>query len=305
MEVCSYTMECEQFTFDFIPKDKDKLYTLHDDHGLYSFFSIPKSDKYYMQISYPKEAYQADMYAIKKSNALRFILMSFTLLIIAIFFTFYSLRPIRHALKLNDEFIKDILHDFNTPITSMVINIQMFKKEHGENPFIKRVSLSIDTILHLQNNLKSFLHNLPSQNTEVNIVALAKERLQFIQNIYPKLQFNVQISNTLSRLTNKELLTRILDNIFSNAAQYNKSNGEIKLVITGTKLSIEDTGKGIKNIQKAMQRYHKEQARGLGLGLHIVQKLADELDIVIQIQSEEHVGTSVILDFKHLSESYT
>ena len=305
MEICSYTMECEQFTFDFIPKDKDKLHTLHDDHGLYSFFSIPKSDKYYIQISYPKEAYQADIYAIEKSHALRFILISIILLIIAIFFTFYSLRPIRHALKLNDEFIKDILHDFNTPITSMVINIQMFKKEHGENPFIKRVSLSIDTILHLQNNLKSFLHNLPSQNTEVNIVALAKERLQFIQNIYPKLQFNVQVSNALSRLTNEELLTRILDNILSNAAKYNKSNGEIKLVITGTKLGIEDTGKGIKNIQKVMQRYHKEQTRGLGLGLHIVQKLADELDIVMQIKSEEHVGTSVILDFKHLNESYT
>jgi signal transduction histidine kinase len=304
MQVCSYTLECKQFNFDFSPKDKVKRHTLYDDKGLYSYFSIPKSEKFYIQITYPHDAYTQDIYKIQQHNLWQFILLTFVLFMLSLFFTFYSLRPIRNALRLNDEFIKDILHDFNTPITSMVLNMRMYNKEHGENPFIKRISVSIDTIVHLQNNLKSFLHNSPSQNTEVHVNNLAKERLHFIKNIYPKLNFSYEESNTIVRITNEELLTRILDNILSNAAKYNKTNGNVKIVINGTKLGVEDTGKGIKNIKKSLQRYHKEQDRGLGLGLHIVQKLTQELNIEMEIKTQEHIGTTFLLDFKHLSKSY-
>ena len=31
---------------------------------------------------------------------------------------------------------KIYLHDFNTPITSMILNIKMFKDEKGEDPYI-------------------------------------------------------------------------------------------------------------------------------------------------------------------------
>ena len=304
MQVCSYTLECKQFNFDFAPKDKVKRHILYDDKGLYSYFSIPKSEKFYIQITYPHKAYIRDIQHIQQSNLWQFILLTFVLFMLSLFFTFYSLRPIRNALKLNDEFIKDILHDFNTPITSMLLNMRMHNKEYGENPFLKRISVSIDTIVHLQNNLKSFLHNSPSQNTEVNINDLAKKRLQFMKNIYPRLTFSYEESNTILRITNEELLTRILDNILSNAAKYNKTNGHVKIVIKGTKLGVEDTGKGIKNIKKSFQRYHKEQARGLGLGLHIVQKLTQELNIEMEIKTQEHVGTTFLLDFKDLAKSY-
>jgi signal transduction histidine kinase len=305
MQVCSYTLKCTQFKFDFAPKDKVEKNILYKDKGLYSYFDIPKSEKYYIKISYPPSSYFKNIKEIQYNTLLQFILMSFILFILALFFTFYSLRPIRDALKLNDEFIKDILHDFNTPITSMILNIRMHKKEYEETPFIKRISLSINTILHLQNNLKSFLHNSPSQNTEVNINLLAKERLEFIENTYPRITFTYETSDSIIRVTNKELLTRILDNILSNAAKYNKTNGTVKVIIKGTKLHIEDTGKGIKDIKKSLQRYHTEQTRGLGIGLHIVQKLTQELNIDMQIESKENIGTSFILDFKHLTKSYT
>jgi signal transduction histidine kinase len=302
MLLCSYTLKCNQFTFNFVPKLNTKHDILHEDNGLYSAFPIPKSEKYNIQINYSKDAYRNDIYHIQKHHLLYFSLMSLILCFIALFFTFYSLSPIRQALKLNDEFIKDILHDFNTPITSMVLNIQMHNKAYPINPFIKRISVSIDTIVHLQNNLKSFLHHSPTQNSEININKIAKERLYFIQNIYPNLQFNYEEHTMMKYITNKELLTRILDNILNNAAKYNKPNGKVTMRIKGTQIIIEDTGKGIKNIHKVMERYHKEQSRGLGLGLHIVKKLTTELNIKIDIESKENIGTTVILDLKHLPE---
>lgn len=301
MQVCSYTMKCDQYQFDFAKKDQSKLNELYENDALYAFFTIPKSEKYNIKISYPLALYHNDLASIQKTLWIKFILALLVLSALALFFTFYSLKPIRKALQINTEFIKDILHDFNTPITAMVLNLKMFQDEHEKkDPFIDRVSHSVDTILLLQNNLKSFLHHSPTQRYEVDIAALAKKRMHMIQNIYPKLTYTFKADNVLKKVTNAELLTRILDNLLSNAAKYNRVNGEVSLSITGETLTIKDTGKGIKNVERSLQRYYKEQDRGIGLGLHIVQKLTDELKIKINIASKIDVGTEFILDFSAL-----
>ena len=302
MQLCSYSLKCTQFSFDFAPQNKNILNKLYDYNGTYAYFTIPKSKKYYMKISYAENKLHADMKEITQILWIKFILASLLLLGVALFFTFYSLSPIRKALKLNDEFIKDILHDFNTPITSMILNIKMLKDEKGEDPYITRLSKSIDNILLLQNNLKSFLHDSPSQNDKLDIAELAQNRLKFIQNMYPKITFTFDKQNDLIKITNKELLTRILDNLLSNAVKYNKPNGEVILTVSHNTISIKDTGKGIKDVHKVLQRYYKEQSRGLGLGLHIVQKFSKELHINIKIDSLVDVGTEIILDFTHCGE---
>ncbi|MDM5271981.1 HAMP domain-containing sensor histidine kinase [Sulfurovum sp. zt1-1] len=300
MQVCSYSFECEQFHFDFVPKEDNVLNKLYEKEALYAFFHIPKSKKFYVKISYPLDKLYMDIKEIQKGLWIKFILATILLMGVALFFTFYSLKPIRKALRLNDEFIKDILHDFNTPITSMLLNIKMFKDEIGENPFVERLSHSIDTLLLLQNNLKSFLHNSPSQKSSVDVGKLAQTRLKFIQNIYPKLTYEYIEHNDLVKTTNQELLTRIFDNLISNAAKYNKPHGKVTLTVNKTSVVIEDTGKGIQDVERVLQRYYKEQDRGIGLGLPIVQKLTRELNIILHIESYVGKGTKVILDFKHL-----
>lgn len=60
-------------------------------------------------------------------------------------------------------------------------------------------------------------------------------------------------------------------------------------------LSIKDSGKGIANPSKIFNRFYKEQERGIGIGLHIVKKLCDELKIGIDVKSELGVGTTFTL----------
>ena len=199
MHVCSYTMECSQFQYDFVDKNISKLNELFEINGLESYYTIPKSEKFYMKISYPLKAYKHDIKEIKNMFWMKFIFASLLLFAIALFFTFYSLNPIRKALQINDEFIKDILHDFNTPITSMILNIKMFKEEKGEDPFIKRISQGINSIMLLQNNLKCFLQHSPSQNTKVDIAKCAKESLDSIKNAYPNLTYVYKKKNNYLR----------------------------------------------------------------------------------------------------------
>ena len=303
MRICSLSLKCDKFKFDFSTQDKDIILNkIYQDKNIHAYFTIPKSKKYYLNISYPVSKVEIDRYSIRKVLWIEFFLFSILLLALALFFTFYSLNPIRKALKINDEFIKDILHDFNTPISAMILNIQMFEEDNGKNSYMARILKSIDRILLLQNNLKDFLTNSPSQNSTCDISSIAKESFGNISNSYPNLKFIVNQDNDIIKFSNIEVIRRIIDNIITNACKYNKPKGSVELIISKDIIMIEDTGKGIKKPKKVFNRYYKEQDRGIGLGLHIVKKLCDELNVKISIESKVDIGTQVKLDFKYLKK---
>ena len=302
MQLCSYTYQCPKYTFEFIPKSRVRLNTLHQDKNLYAYFPIPRSDKFNLKITYTKKMYMNDLRQIQKLLFIKFILATLLLMGVALYFTLYSLKPIRKALLLNDEFIKDVLHDFNTPISSIVLNLNMFKREYGSNLFVSRITRSVDTILMLQNNLKIFLQHAPAPTEKVQIDRVALQRMELMQTLYPRITFVFYRENELTKWTNPEFFIRILDNLLNNAAKYNKPGGEVKLSIIKERIIIEDTGKGIEDVKRVFTRYYKEQERGIGLGLHIVKKLLQELHIDISIDSIPKKGTTVTLYLDRLKD---
>ncbi len=301
MQVCSYTLKCKNFEYDFFPKKKrlltNKLYKENDE--VFALFPIPNSKKFYLKISYKNEHLLEDKKELFWNIAWIFSIASIIIMGLSILFTLYSLQPIRKALHINQEFIKDILHDFNTPISSMILNLEMLKK-NCDSPFIKRIEQSIDTIVSLQDNLRLFLKNIKSNATDVDINRLVEERIDYFRSLYPNLQFTI-INNTKLKIhAPKDLLVRILDNLLSNACKYNKKRGYVKIIIDNNTLTIKDSGRGIKNSQKVFDRFYKESDRGIGIGLSIVKKLCEELDIKIDISSEPGKGTKVTLKFSHI-----
>ena len=303
MEVCSYTLKCDRYKIDFAPKDKSHLQRLYEDTGLYAYFRLPKSKKYHMRLFYDNKNYEEDRAKIVQELGIKFIMSTLLLLGVAFLLTLYSLKPLRKALKVNDEFIKDILHDFNTPITSMVLNLSMLDTKERENPFVQRISQGLDTIVLLQNNLKAFLASSPSHNSCVDVALVAKERLEFMATLYTNISFVYEKKSALVKVSNQDLIIRIFDNLLSNASKYNQPKGEVKLIVNGSLVIIEDTGKGIQDTSKVLERYHTEQERGLGIGLHVVNKLNQELGIVMSIESKVDVGTKISLDFSHVASA--
>ena len=103
--------------------------------------------------------------------------------------------------------------------------------------------------------------------------------------------------------TNRDALNRIVYNLLSNAGKYIKQNGKVFIRLENNQLIIKDTGKGIKDPKRVFERFYKEQERGIGIGLHIVKKLCDELGIDITLSSEVGVGTEFRLDFQEIIPS--
>jgi len=300
MKLCAYRIECDGLKTDFVEKGADKEENIFYRYGdFYSYFKVPTVDKYLMQVIYPKSRYLSRLEKIKYNVYNKFFFYSLFSALISLLFSLYAFMPLRKALRLNEEFVKDILHDFNTPISSMRINLKLFKREIGENKKIERLENNIETILSLQDNLQIFLKGIPAQIEVFDLKEVLEKRIKYFKVLYPDIDYTSSVEKVLLQ-TNKDALTRILDNLLSNAGKYNKRSGKVVITMKERYLYIEDTGKGIKEPSRIFDRYYKEQDRGIGIGLHIVKKLCDELSISIKVKSKEKKGTMILLNLNRI-----
>ncbi len=296
MKLCAYTMQCDSLKTDFVDKvEAREENILYKDGNFYAYFRVPTSEKYLMKVIYLGIYYLQRVKNLESKLYKQLLIYSSFAILISLIFSIYALFPLQRALRLNEEFVKDILHDFNTPISSMLINLKIFKREIGDNKKIQRLENNIQSILSLQDNLRIFLKGTPMQLESFFLKDLLKNRLNYFTVLYPDIHYKISI-DTIVLETNKNAFTRIIDNLLSNAGKYNIANGSVDIVLKENKLYIYDTGKGIKNTEKVFNRYYKEQDRGIGIGLHIVKKLCNELKIPIALQSKKNEGTKIELN---------
>lgn len=302
MKLCSFDLQCTQFDIGFAPLETENLYKLYkNETGLFAFFSIPKSTTHAIRLTLSHPSYEVQLKKLRNRMMGIYLGVMIGIALISVLFSLYALYPLKRALQLTEEFSKDILHDFNTPLSSLRLNIRMLTRSAGDEKKIERIEQSIETILALQENLRSYLDEHPLQNDSFDLSPLLKERIALIRKNYPDIVFDLE-SGPLVLFSNQDALTRILDNLFSNAAKYNRSGGRVTLTLdpSSARLIIEDTGKGIVHPKRVFERFYKEQERGLGIGLHIVKKLCDALGIGISLKSTVDVGTTFVLDLSGL-----
>jgi len=300
MKVCSYDLKCDEFNIEFVEKKEQELYALSKkDGGIQAYFPISQADLFVIEMKFNESDYEELIKTLKSEMLLKLGAVMLVVLLLSIVFSFYALSPLRNALLLTQEFIKDILHDFNTPLASIRLNTSMLKKDDINKNKITRIEQSVQNVLDLQENLRSYLYDHELQSELFDAKELIAQRIEYIQKSYTDIHFELNMDATHLQI-NKDGYTRIIDNLLSNAAKYNKENGFVKVSYDNNKdtLYIKDSGKGIKNPSKIFQRFYKEQDRGIGIGLHIVKKLCDELNIDIQVKSEQGVGSSFALTLR-------
>jgi len=300
MRLCSYNLQCKKFDFDFVPKNTQELHTLvTTPTELYALFEIPQSDQFLMKLSYAMPKYRVDVHAIFTVLMKEFFFILIALIVISALFSWYTLKPLRNALMLTEEFIKDILHDFNTPLSTLRLNARMLKREVGENAKLERIEQSVETVLNLQGNLRAYLEESSLQKESFDLAPLLKERIDFAASSYPQIRF-ISTVDGLEVDANRDALVRVIDNLLSNAAKYNRPKGrvEVRLDAGHSLLSISNTGRGIKTPEKVFDRFYKEHERGIGIGLHIVKKLCDAMGIKVAVESkiDDHTTFSLSLN---------
>ncbi|WP_456450090.1 sensor histidine kinase [Hydrogenimonas sp.] len=299
MELCSYDLNCSDFAFDFVDLDAETLNRLEraKDGSLYSDFSIPGSNEYALRIKMPKKVYDERVAALKQATLERFAGAMAVVVLLSLLFSWYALQPLRNALNMTEEFVRDILHDFNTPLSTIRLNIAMLKRRHGESGEVGRIEKGVQTILDLQQNLRDYLEQVASDAKRIDLSRFLHARIEMIKGSYPDIRFVESVPPT-TVVVEPKILARIVDNLLSNAAKYNKKGGEVRVGFdeASATLFIEDSGRGIEKPERIFERFYKESETGHGIGMHIVKKLCDSIGVKITIESEPARGTRVALD---------
>jgi len=255
-----------------------------------------KGGLYYLEVFKSK-----DDYNIKISNLrIKIITIQLLLMLIFAFISYYlaknALKPLQDSILTLDKFAKDLIHDLNTPVTAMKLNIKILQKQHefSESKALIRLIKSTDAISELRENLTILLEEKTFQVVNTNIYDLVREVIQFHQPNYPNLHFEVVFSNFIVK-ANANALKQILHNLILNACKYNKDNGYVKIYIKDNKLCIEDSGVGIKEPHKIFDREYSGQ-NSSGLGLDIVKRLSEAMNIRVEVSSNNN-GSCFSLEF--------
>ena len=178
IKLYNYTFDDKDIFVDIVSyKDKSQLYTLHvEQNSIFAYFEIPTSKKSSLKIVYPHKKYQLDISKLTNKAILYYLLSSLVLLLLSIFYSFYAMKPLKNALFLLEEFLKDMIHDLNTPITSILLNLKILKKHNSEEA-IKRIEFSAKNIGSLYNNLEVIIKE-PNINIEkIDIKSLIEEKI--------------------------------------------------------------------------------------------------------------------------------
>ena len=273
-------------------------------------FLKPLDDNYYLGAKYL--FIEVDEDYSWKDNAMKDIMIygTVTLIVLAIFGFFFVgifLRPMRDAITLLDDFIKDTTHEINTPISAILANVEMMDKDAmGEKNERKlaRINIAAKTVSHLYQDLTylTLSHDRKSKDEWIDLKQLISDRVEYFAILAGSKKINFELDLKDSALfIDAVKIARVLDNLISNAIKYNKRNGTVSIVLRKNYLSVEDTGIGIESekVNEIFERYTRFNSSegGFGIGLNIVKSIVTEYDLQINVESILNKGTSIRVDF--------
>jgi len=274
-----------------------------------TLYHIEKVEPYYLGAAYILLSKQIDHEPIAnlQKNILLFMFgggLFFTIL--GYFLGKLFIAPMRDSIEQMNHFIQDTTHELNTPISTILTNIEMLealgKCEKGSEE-LKRIEIASKTLSRIYDDLTylNLNHDYHRNIVEVDFSAMVNERIAYFGAMAESksLIWEVKIKPNIVLMVDKNDALRLIDNLLSNAIKYNKMSGKLKVVLDEKHFLVEDTGVGIKSkdlsrITERFKRANKSEG-GFGIGLHIVNQVVQSYNFVLKIESENDKGTKVCI----------
>jgi len=220
----------------------------------------------------------------------------FAMLLMGYFLLYLLLKPMREAIALLDRFIKDTTHELNTPVSTILSNIELSQSAEVDERLQKRlnrIKIGAKTISNLYQDLVYLtLSNRVERKKEyVDLKELLQERVEYFSLFLEskKIALKLDLRDDITLFADRNRLTKLIDNLFSNAIKYNKIRGSIEVVSRKHYFYIKDSGRGIEadKLEQVFKRYERadKSVGGFGIGLSIVSKIAQEEGLKIEIDS--------------------
>jgi signal transduction histidine kinase len=229
------------------------------------------------------------------------------------------LDRIENAVEREKQFTSDASHELRTPLTVLKGTLEvLIRKPRTQEEYEDKIKYGISEVNRLNNLVDQLLllarfenqiQSLKTEKVYLNALILDILTRYSLKMITKKISINHPFSKEYYIESDNYLVSIIISNIISNAIKYSNENGEILITLsqneTSTICTISDNGIGIpkEDLDKISNPFyrsnptHHPEIKGSGLGLSIVKRLSELLDIQLEIQSDYDKGTSVILSF--------
>ena len=254
-------------------------------------YVIVQSSAYVKQL----EALQAVVIAIMIAIALGIIAVAWILSKI-------FMRPIHQKVEQIEQFVQDISHELNTPITALKMSSKRaLQKGVYDEKILTNISISTKQLYSIYQSLAFLNFTSPKQEpTQLELQPLLRESIAYYAELShaKNITFKTDIKDA-SLLITEDRVKLLFSNLISNAIKYSMPNTTITITLKENYLSIEDEGVGIDNskLDEIFKPYERSStvAGGFGVGLSIVKQICDEFHLDINVTSKLQKGSTFIL----------
>jgi signal transduction histidine kinase len=227
-----------------------------------------------------------------------------------------TVGELRQLAKLQSDFVAVASHELRTPLTAIVGYAKTLRQSaFGDDPdtreeFLAAVERQADRLHRMVSNL------LMASRVEEGDVHLDVSTFNFADLVTEVLEtfhgaarrVELDISDRLPLVeTDRERVITILTNLLDNALKYSPEDGHVELGARadseGLRFWVEDHGVGIslEDRRHIFDRFYQADQSstrrfgGVGLGLHLVHSLVEQLDGWISVASEPGKGSAFLV----------
>ena len=234
-----------------------------------------------------------------------------------------SMIPIQSSWEKQQEFVADASHELRTPLAVVKSNAELILRhpDHTVEEESIRVTNIIREVRRMTKLVSSLLTLARSDANQIEIKLGLVSANEVIENIAEQfiplaemegLTLQVELSEQLELMADKERLHQLLVILLDNAIKYTPPPGQ--LLITGAKqgsnlvITVEDSGQGIptEDLPRVFDRFYRgDKARsrekgGTGLGLSIAKWIVQQHGGKIGVDNKASGGArfSIVLPVK-------
>lgn len=289
-------------TFEDIPQLEKNNYSSDEKR----MFHVAKIEPYYLGAAYlmvSKKIDQDPIIALQKKILWFMLAAGLLFAVLGYFLGRLFIAPMRNSIEQMNHFIQDATHELNTPISTILTNIEMIETygKYKKSEELQRIEIASKTLSRIYEDLTylNLNNDYYREVKSVNITKLIEERMVYFSTMLQSRGITARLELIPQKMLEIDPNDgiRLIDNLLSNAIKYNKKNGTLTVKLTEESLCIIDTGIGIaqkdlKDILKRFKRANKSEG-GFGIGLDIVNHVVNSYGFVLLIASELKKGTEV------------
>lgn len=213
---------------------------------------------------------------------------------------------------MRSDFLSTVSHELRTPLTSIkgfsrLLTGQSARiEEEDKAELIERIAVSADRLDYLINDLLDFsrlerglLKVLPEA---LGLVALVTSAVERVGAAVEQHAVVTDVADGLSVFADPVALSRVLENLLSNAAKFSDSGSTITVsarqTATTVAITVADKGAGIpvEELDRIFDRFYRvggadNRKPGTGIGLAIVKEFTEAQGGHVSVQSVVGQGT--------------